>query len=331
VADNIFSLRGFLSWRLAGRRRPPRSPAECLPIQLVSNVKLQDEAPGQQIEVHAGRERLDESNGLPAAHEHARIIGQRLNAKLVIWGRKISEKKFYSQITVVAAPRNWSAATERTHDAQIIKDLQLPPEVVGEPFYLIHFAAGYSYCNEKRFREALPHFEAALLGNVGSRDELADLQFFTALCNESLAAGQKKMDANLQEAIGLYEKAAKIYEAVDQRKWAATQNNLGATYADLPTGERPDNLQKAIAAFEAALRVRTEKDFPADWASTQTNLGTAYYYLPTGERADNLQKGKVCFKAALRVYTESSFPENHRNVVAKIAEMERELRNLASE
>ena len=52
-----------------------------------------------------------------------------------------------------------------------------------------------------------------------------------------------------------------------------TQNNLGIAYADLPTGDRGENLTKAIACYEAALRVYTERDFPADWAMTQNNLG----------------------------------------------------------
>ena len=36
--------------------------------------------------------------------------------------------------------------------------------------------------------------------------------------------------------------------------WAQTQNNLGAAYADLPTGDQTENLGKAIAAYEVADR-----------------------------------------------------------------------------
>ena len=42
---------------------------------------------------------------------------------------------------------------------------------------------------------------------------------------------------------------------------------LGSVYAELPTGDRARNLRLAIAAFEAALRVWTENDFPFLWAS----------------------------------------------------------------
>jgi hypothetical protein len=62
--------------------------------------------------------------------------------------------------------------------------------------------------------------------------------------------------------------------------WAETQNNLGKAYAELTTGDRTANLQKAIDLYEAALPVSTEKDFPVAWAETQNNLGIAYAELP---------------------------------------------------
>ena len=61
-----------------------------------------------------------------------------------------------------------------------------------------------------------------------------------------------------------------------------TQNNLGTAYGDLPTGDRGENLRRAIACYESALRVYTEADFPSDWAMTQNNLGTAYSEPPDG-------------------------------------------------
>ena len=37
---------------------------------------------------------------------------------------------------------------------------------------------------------------------------------------------------------------------------------------------------KLLSAYEAALRVYTEADYPADWAMNQNNLGTAYSVFP---------------------------------------------------
>jgi predicted ATPase/class 3 adenylate cyclase len=89
---------------------------------------------------------------------------------------------------------------------------------------------------------------------------------------------------------------------------ASAQNNLGGAYQNLPTGERGENLRKAIQCYEAALQVYTERDFPVHWAMIQNNLGSAYWNLPTGDRGENLRKAIECYKAALRVRTEQDFP-----------------------
>jgi tetratricopeptide (TPR) repeat protein len=88
-----------------------------------------------------------------------------------------------------------------------------------------------------------------------------------------------------------------------------TQNNLGTAYADLPTGDRGVNLQRAIAYYEAALRIRTEQDFPVDWAMTQNNLGIAYQDLPTGDRGVNLHWAIACYEAAIRGYRAAGLAE----------------------
>ena len=85
----------------------------------------------------------------------------------------------------------------------------------------------------------------------------------------------------------------RIDPEADPRNWALTQNNLGTAYANLPTGDRSKNLAKAIVCLEAALRVYTERDFPADWAMTQNNLGFTYASLPTGN-GENLANGIAC-------------------------------------
>jgi len=111
------------------------------------------------------------------------------------------------------------------------------------------------------------------------------------------------------DALHCYEAALQVYtEAEFPDDWARTQNNLGASYEMLPTGDRGTNLQKAIECYAAALRVHTETDFPVNWATTQNNLGIAYQELPTGDREANLQRAIGCYEAAFRVYTEAAFP-----------------------
>ena len=85
---------------------------------------------------------------------------------------------------------------------------------------------------------------------------------------------------------------------------------LGVELSEATLGNLTLNLRRAIACFEAALRVYTESDFPSDWAATQGNLGAAYIDLPTGDRGENLRRAIACFEAALRVQTETDFPSD---------------------
>ena len=85
---------------------------------------------------------------------------------------------------------------------------------------------------------------------------------------------------------------------------------LGFELGRATLGNLTLNLRRAIACYEAALRVYTEADFPSDLAGTQGNLGNAYAKLPTGDRGDNLRRAIACYEAALRVYTEADFPSD---------------------
>ena len=87
-----------------------------------------------------------------------------------------------------------------------------------------------------------------------------------------------------------------------------TQNNLGNAYWDRIRGDKADNLEKAIAAYNEALEVYTRTDFPVDWARTQNNLGTAYSDRIRGDKADNLENAIAAYNEALEVYTRTNFP-----------------------
>jgi tetratricopeptide (TPR) repeat protein len=94
-------------------------------------------------------------------------------------------------------------------------------------------------------------------------------------------------------------------------EWAGTQSNLGNAYLLRVSGERADNLERAIAAHEAALTVLTHEAQPWDWARTQNNLGNAYGTRIRGDRANNLEKAIVAYKAALTVRMRDTQPRDH--------------------
>jgi predicted ATPase/class 3 adenylate cyclase len=143
---------------------------------------------------------------------------------------------------------------------------------------------GMLWAVEVQENEIIVRYGQAFAGNLAPlRRAAAEVQF----CEMALQAARRMADRVIE---------------------ASAQNNLGSAYANLPTGDRGENVRQAIACCEAALGVYTERGFPEDWARTQNNLGNAYQNLPTGDRAGNLRKAIHCYGAALRVGTEKDFP-----------------------
>ncbi len=87
-----------------------------------------------------------------------------------------------------------------------------------------------------------------------------------------------------------------------------TQNNLGNAYSNRIRGERVENLELAIVAYNLSLEVYTRDSFPYEWATTQNNLGTAYSDRIRGERADNLEMAIAAYNLSLEVRTPTAFP-----------------------
>ena len=169
-----------------------------------------------------------------------------------------------------------------------------------EPFYLIHSAAAFSYYIQNKYEEALRHFNAALGRKGALPNELADLQFLAACCKYSLGAGQETKAADLQETIGLFEKAARVYEKVDQKKWVMTQYNLAVVYAGLPTGDRTASTQKTIAEYDKVIRLDPK------FAKAYINRGNAY------QKNDDYDKAFADYDEAIRLDPKDALAYNNR-------------------
>jgi tetratricopeptide (TPR) repeat protein len=101
----------------------------------------------------------------------------------------------------------------------------------------------------------------------------------------------------------------RTFDAFPQ-EWADTQNNLAAAYSNRIRREKADNLEKAITAYQEALKVRTFDAFPEDWAMTQRNLGEAYRNRIRGDKACNLERAIAYCQEALKVYTFDAFRQD---------------------
>ena len=114
--------------------------------------------------------------------------------------------------------------------------------------------------------------------------------------------------ANNQEiALACYKIVLQNCE-VDTLHWAKTQNEIGNGYSKRIRGDKAENIEQAIAAYNQALRVGTIEAFPVYWAVTQGNLGHAYSDRIKGDKAENIEQAIATYNQALRVYTIDAFP-----------------------
>ena len=111
------------------------------------------------------------------------------------------------------------------------------------------------------------------------------------------------MDAWFRKKLAQADKA-------QQNVYAAVLVTFGNLIQEFPLGNRADNIEQAIAAYQSALEVRTRQAFPEQWAMTQNNLGTAYRERIRGERAENLEQAIAAYQSALEVYTRQAFPQD---------------------
>ena len=78
------------------------------------------------------------------------------------------------------------------------------------------------------------------------------------------------------QRVELCKQALMLLERQDNKKlWAALQVELGNNLVQNPQGDRADNLEQAIVAFQQALQVMTRAAMPVEWAESMNNLATA--------------------------------------------------------
>ena len=100
---------------------------------------------------------------------------------------------------------------------------------------------------------------------------------YHCLGTETFGTGERPSDGEqpLRLAIAAYRAALEVYQeqGQDALTWADLQVNLALCHYHLTTGSRRENLARARAGFDNALRVRTKKRHPDLWAATQQRMG----------------------------------------------------------
>jgi CHAT domain-containing protein len=91
-------------------------------------------------------------------------------------------------------------------------------------------------------------------------------------------------------------------------QWARVQAHLGWAYAERVGGDRAENIERAIDAYQLALQVITAQRFPDRWALLQRLLAAAFVERLYGDPAENAKRAAAYAKAA----TEALAPPEER-------------------
>src|SRR5215471_17840725 len=137
-----------------------------------------------------------------------------------------------------------------------------------------------------------------------------------AIRSREFPSGEKPVQigaGDLKDALteALASKGSTVYVTLKPDGWARSQSTLGKAYFKRINGDRADNIEHAIASYEAALTLWTLDTYPVERATVQTDLGEALIQRQRGERKENLDRAVSVFHAALEVYTSQAFPRDN--------------------
>ncbi len=142
----------------------------------------------------------------------------------------------------------------------------------------------------------------------------AYLHFELGFCLSESSDGDRIED--LEEAIKHYGRASEVYtRRTHSDEWEIIQENLANSHYEVAreysrrtetTGA--DDLERAIAHYEAALEMWGPKDYPEGWAQANHGLGYALFRRSQGDREENLERAIACYEAALSIRTADAHP-----------------------
>lgn len=135
-------------------------------------------------------------------------------------------------------------------------------------------------------------------------------------------------------AVQTFEEALKHIRLINHpREYAMLQNNLGNALQYLPSSHPLENILRAIAAYDEALKVRNPKDTPLEYANTISNKANALFNLPDNpEKPEagnlkNLLQTRAYYQQAWEIFTQHGQIEQAQVVAQVLQEVETEIGN----
>lgn len=138
-------------------------------------------------------------------------------------------------------------------------------------------------------------------------------------------------ESHIKEAEEIYHKLLEsVSKEKESLKWAQLHRNLAYVYDRKGSGEKGQNIDKAIQHYRQALSVFSKNEHPEDFAIVSDCLGLAYEERISGDLHLNLQEAKRCFSNVLAVFTEEKLPEDRQNTLAHLERVNSKLKMIGS-
>ncbi|BAZ26165.1 hypothetical protein NIES4073_70710 [Kalymmatonema gypsitolerans NIES-4073] len=164
--------------------------------------------------------------------------------------------------------------------------------------------------------------------------EYAILHNNIAIAYLSMPLTSEKESLRQGLAVQTFEEALKHIRLINHpREYAMLQNNLGNALQYLPSSHPLENILRAIAAYDEALKVRDPKDTPLEYANTISNKANALFNLPDNpEKPEagnlkNLRQARTYYQEAWEIFTQHGQIEQAEVVVQMLQEVETEIDN----
>lgn len=161
-----------------------------------------------------------------------------------------------------------------------------------------------------RLSEARALYDQVIAANRNARQRTRDAEDLADAADMAEAARLAYVGADYLDAARRYGEAAELAPDSARERWQYTVWRGDALWRRASAFVDPASGQQAIAAFEAALSMRSRETSPEDWASVQNSLGAALIREGLRGMPGALERAVGAFEAACAVYTREADPAN---------------------
>lgn len=307
---------------LAAARDEEATPAERAEMLMELAMGLQ-QRPKTPDHLHAAVRLYDEALSLCPAED--RLLAARITAR--------------KGTALQAVPENGTAFLDQAraaYDAAIpvLRTAGSPEELAEAEMnsgLVLQYLAG---AGRARITDAIAAYQRAVRTFDRKRFPVEFALLQNNLSTAYLSMSFTDERAKLREALAVqcFEEALQAVNVIDHPvEYAMLQNNLGNALQHASSGHPVENLLRALAAYDEALKVRTRANAPCEYANTLANKANCLWGLPDdperperGNRA-NLHAARDCYEEARAIFLSEGEHDKAAIVAQALEHLEAEI------